>query len=161
MTEIRKMKIEEFGAFILLIICIILLYKLYTIPVGLYGVIDNKDIKSVELYVNFNDFEGLEESSIKVDKKQDIDEFISILNRYKYSKIPRLYIDGVYPASTNDLIGSTISYSGNIISHQLLSVDSSNEVSISYGNGKYRDYRVKGNEGKLFEELLYWVNDYD
>lgn len=141
------------GIIILIIICIISLYKYYTRPVNIHNLIYNESVASIDVYIVTNG----SDNRIEIDliNKEDINQLINILDQYEYSKIPKMYIDGVYPASINDLIDMRIIFSSNRVSHQQLSVDKRNEVSISFGNGKYRDYKIKGNNG-LYEELLEW-----
>lgn len=164
MSEKFKIKLMEISTFILFIICIVALYKIYTKPVSLYDVINNGSIKSifVRIIVNdINDYEVPDEQDIKLGKNEDIDEFMSILNKYKYSKIPRFYNDRVFPVNNSDVtLDCIINYDDNKILHQQVQVYSDNEVTMYNKNGKYRDYVVKGNEDKLFEELLTWINEY-
>jgi len=93
MSEKFKIKLMELTTYILIIICIFALYKLYTKPVSLNDVINNGSIKSIFIRIIVNDIKDYEvpdEQDIKLDKDEDIDEFITILNKYKYSKIPRI-----------------------------------------------------------------------
>ena len=155
MNNIDSMKKKEFRIIIFLIITIIFLYKFYTRPINFYSLTYNGNIESIDVYIVTNGSDNMIE--LDLIKKEDISQFINILNKYEYSKIPKMYINGVYPATSNDLIDIRIIFSSNGVSHQLLSVDERNEVSISFGNGKYRDYKIKGNNG-LYEELLEWFS---
>ncbi|TJX15446.1 hypothetical protein E9840_03365 [Tissierella creatinini] len=150
-----KGKLKRIGILILLIIFIISLYKFYTRPVGLHNLIYNGNIKSIDVYIVFNGSGNRDE--IELINKPDINRFINILNKYKYSKIPKEYIGGVYPSSTNDLIDIRIVFNDSKVSHQQISVEKNDVMTVNFGNGKYRDYKAKGNDG-LYEELLRWFS---
>ncbi len=162
MSEKFKIKLMELTTFILIIICIFAVYKLYTKPVSLNNVINNSSIKSIFIRMIVNDtkdYEIPDEHDIKLDKDEDIDEFINILNKYKYSKIPRFYNDRVFPVNYSDVtIDCVINYDDNKVLHQQVAIDSDNEVTFYNKKGKYRDYVVKGNEKQLFKELLIWID---
>ncbi|TJX15441.1 hypothetical protein E9840_03330 [Tissierella creatinini] len=155
MNHGNRGKQNRFGVLIFLIICTVALYKYYTRPVNLHNLIYNGRVRSIDVCVVTNGSDDIYE--IEFIKEEDINHFINILNKYKYSKIHKMYIDGVYPASSNDLIDTRIFFSEAKVPHYNISIDDKNEVSISFGNGKYRDYIVKGNNG-LYEELLKWVS---
>jgi len=163
MSEKFKIKLMELTTYILIIICIFALYKLYSRPVSLNNVINNDSIKSIFVRIIVNDikdYEVSDEQDIKLDKDEDIDEFISILNKYKYSKIPKFYNDRVFPVNYSDVtIDCVINYDDNKILHQQVQIYSNNEVTMYNKKGKYRDYVVKGNEEKLFKELLMWIDE--
>lgn len=155
MNYANRGKKKGMGILIFLIISIVSLYKFYIRPVNLDHLIHSGNIKSIDVYIVTNGSDDIYESELT--REEDIDHFINILNKYKYSKIPKMYMDGVYPASTNDLVDIRIIFSDGKVSHQNISVDDKNEVSISFGNGKYRDYKVMRNDG-LYEELLKWFS---
>lgn len=163
MSEKLKVKLMELSTYILIIICIVALYKFYTKPVSLNNVINNGSIKSIFIRMIVNDIKDYEvpdEQDIKLCKNEDIDKFMSILNKYKYSKIPRFYNDRVFPVNNSDVtLDCIINYDDNKILHQQAAIDSDNEVTFYNKKGKYRDYVVKGNEDKLFEELLTWIKE--
>lgn len=56
---------------------------------------------SIFVSVIFNDLEEDEVNKVLnqysiILEKEDFDEYMKILNKYKYSKIPRIYIDRFY-----------------------------------------------------------------
>lgn len=159
----RKYKIKDFSTLIL-IFFILSLYLFYTIPVNLYDIINSGSVRSVFVNVIYNDLEedevlkGPNEYSITL-KKEEFDEFMKILNKYEYSKAPKITSYLFIPAKYSyKIIDCTINYDGNIL-HQQVTVYSDDEVIFYNKSGEYRNYLVRESDENLFEELFSWLDE--
>lgn len=159
-----KDKIKDYTT-IILIFFILSLYLIYIKPVDLYEIINSGSIRSAFITVIFNDLQENEINKVPnyysiTLKKEDYDEYMKIINKYEYSKIPIYYFDKFKPTKFSDrIIDCTINYNGENVLHQQVTVYSDNEVRFYNKKGVYRNYSVNGNEKNLFNELLNWLND--
>ena len=159
-----KDKIKDYIT-IILIFFILSLYLIYIKPVGLYEIINNGSIRSVFITVIINDLQENEINKVPnyysiTLEKEDYGEYMKILNKYEYSKIPIYYFDEFRPTKFSDrIIDCTVNYNDENVLHQQVTVYSDNEVRFYNNKGVYRNYSVYGNEKKIFDELLNWLND--
>lgn len=165
MSERVNKKVIKVISFMLLIICIVSLCFFLTRPVGLYDIINNRAIKSINVsaYVSGKVTYGLpNKSRFDLDNEQDINAIMSILNRYKYSKILKLNNPGVVPANpTNGVIDIYIFYinADNKLVDQYIFVDTENDVIIRNKNNINIDYKIEGNDKRLFQDLSSWLSE--
>lgn len=163
MIEKFKNKIKDYTT-IILIVCILSLYLIWIKPVGLYDVINSGSVRSVFISVIFNDLQEDEVNKVPNHynitlEKEDFDEYMKILNKYEYSKIPIYYFDMLRPTKFGGrMIDCTINYNDENVLHKV-TIYSDNEVRFYNKNGVYRNYTVFGNKENLFEELLIWLNE--
>lgn len=156
-----KYKLKDFTT-VIFIVVVLSLYLIYIKPVGLYDIINSGSIRSASAHVIFNDLQEHELNEVPnyyniTLEKEDFDEYIEILNKYKYSKIPIYYFGKLRPTKfSSKIIDCTINYDDDIL-HQQVSVYYDNEVSFYNKKGVYRNYTVHGDG--LFEELLAWLNE--
>lgn len=157
-----KYKLKDFTT-VIFIVVVLSLYLICIKPVGLYDIINSGSIRSAFVQVIFNDLQEHELNEVPnyyniTLEKEDFDEYIEILNKYKYSKIPIYYFDKIRPTKfSSKLIDCTINYDDEMVSRQQVTVYSDNEVRFYNKKGVYRNYSVHGNG--LFEELLTWLNE--
>lgn len=157
-----KNKIKDYTT-IILIVFILSLYLIYMKPVGLYDIINSGSIRSAFINVIFNDLQEDEVNEVPnyysiTLEKEDFDDYMKILNKYEYSKIPIYYFDMFRPTKFSDrIIDCTINYNDENVLHQQVTVYSDNEVRFYNKKGVYRNYSVHDNG--LFEELLIWLNE--
>ena len=159
-----KNEIKNYTSIILIVI-ILSLYLIFIKPVGLYTIINNGSVRSVFINVIFNDLQYDEVNKAHNDniisirlEKEDFDEYMKILNKYEYSRIPIYYFDTLRPAKLGGrIIDCTINYNDENVLHQQVTVYSDNEVTFYNKKGVYRNYSVHDNN--LFEELSIWLND--
>lgn len=159
-----KNEIKNYTSIILIVI-ILSLYLIFIKPVGLYTIINSGSVRSVFIHVITNDLQEDEVHEFANDniisirlEKEDFDEYMKILNKYKYSRIPIYYFDAVRPAKLGGrIIDCTINYNDENVLHQQVTVYSDNEVTFYNKKGVYRNYSVHGND--LFEELSIYLNN--
>lgn len=136
-----------------------MLFSSYIIIAFIYS----GSVRSVFVNVIYNDLE--EDEVLKIPnqysitlKNEDFDEFMKILNKYEYSKTPKIVSYMFRPARYSyRIIDCTINYEGNIL-HQQVTVYSDNEVTFYNKSVEYRNYLVKESDENLFEELFSWLD---
>lgn len=150
-------------SFILFSVCIVSLYFYLTRPVSLYDIIGKGTIKEIDISSSITEtinYSLPSELHLRLDTKQDIDTFMDILNKYRYSKILKFYNSRVVPANpTKGIIDMHIFYSNNNNKLQYIYVDAENDVIIRNKNDVNIDYKIKGNDIKLFDDLSHWLSD--
>lgn len=101
---------------------------------------------------------------MKLSNKQQIDQIIDILNKYKYTKIFKLYLSNTVPAFPSDgTIHIFIRYSGeeSPLKEQYIFVNSENDVVIRNQQRKDIEYKIVKSDQKIFDELLSCLRQID
>jgi hypothetical protein len=160
MDKVRS-KVKILIIILLVASCMISYYFYLSRSISLNNIIGIESIQYIDIITDVSPiFKEKLPKEIKVDKKQDIDLIMQILNKYKYSKIVKYYNQSYVSANhTNAGIHMFLNFSNikNIIKEQYIFVDSENDVAIRNKNDINIEYKVAENGKKLFEDLVSWL----
>lgn len=139
----------------LCIICIALACFYMTRPVQISDVLDDRPIKEIHILTE-SSMERLPKE-VRVSRDSDFDDFMNILNKYRYARVLN-YLNTTSDNPSGDVMHLFIFYDAdNKSSYGYVFIDEKSHVAIRDSNGVNLEYRVSGNEQKLFEDLSNWL----
>lgn len=145
----------------LAIICLVSLYFYLTRPLDLKNIMNKNNIKEINISTDTFKTDYKLPNELRLNNEKDINEVLNILGKYKYSRVMKVYNPRAVPANpTNGVIHIFMTYSNtdNKLVQQYFFVDSENDVAIRNKNRINIDYKISGNDEKLFENLSSWLS---